>query len=195
MTNDELYNLIKNRRSYRRWTYKKVPTNILNRIAECGVYAPSGANTQKVKIQIVTDPETIENICKNTSDWFYKSYPTSILTVYFDLNVKDTLKLNYLTPHKYWSRLIWQDSASSMTNMMLMAEAYELKTCWVSVRPDTNNKYEQNIREILDIPDNYIITSFLFIGYSDDKIDYETFIHQGKKIKRDLDNIIKEENK
>ena len=56
--------------------------------------------------------------------------------------------INYKKPHYAWSRFIWQDTAATMMNMMLMAEALGLKTCWVSVEPKQLSNKEENIREI-----------------------------------------------
>jgi nitroreductase len=154
------------------------------------VYAPSACAAAKVKFQLIKDKDLIANISKNTSDWFTKIFPNKIIVVYFDLSKQDSMGINYIIPHKYWSRFIWQDSAAAMQNMILMAEAYEVKTCWVSHRPDREGLHEKAVKELLNIPNHLILTSFLFLGYSNSKIDYENDTHQGNRIKRDTDSSI-----
>jgi nitroreductase len=185
MSPDELLNLIIKRRSIRKWLDKPVEEEKVSKILTAGIYAPSAANCQKVKFFVIQDKEMINVVCNNTSDWFKKIFPNKIILVLFDLAKKDTLQINYRKPHEYWSRFIWQDSAAAMMNMMLMAESLDLNSCWVSVRPDNNGKFEKNIREALRLANRYVMTSFLFLGYSDSKIDLDTYMHQGSPIKRD----------
>ena len=190
MFSKELFELIKNRRSIRQWTNEPVADWKLSKIMEAGLYAPSAANCQKLKLNLIKDEKLIKSICQHTSDWFRQNYPNAIVVVYFDLGKEDKLHINYGTPHKYWSRFIWQDSAACMENMILMAEAVEVKSCWVSHRPDREGIHEKAVKSILDIPDHYILTSFLYLGYSTQSVDYETYTHQGNRIKRDIDGSI-----
>jgi nitroreductase len=182
----DLLNLIKSRRCIRNWNDIEVPTDLINTILEAGIYAPSSCASAKVKFQVIESKKLVEEISKNTSDWFVKSFPNKIIVVYFDLLKKDHACINYREPSKYWSRFIWQDSAAAMQNMLLMAEELGVKTCWVSLRPDRGGIHEREINNLLDVPPNLIITSFVFLGYSDTIIDYNTFTHQGNLIKRDL---------
>jgi len=190
MFSDELFELIKNRRSIRNWTTKPIPDTLLRQIMEAGLFAPSACGAAKVKLKLVKDNKLIQTICQNTSDWFKQTFPNAIIVVYFDLSKEDPLHINYGTPHKYWSRFIWQDSAACMQNMILMAEAVEVKSCWVSHRPDREGMHEQIIKHFLNIPDHYILTSFLYLGYSTQKVDYENGTHQGNRIKRDINGSI-----
>jgi nitroreductase len=157
---------------------------------ETGLYAPSACGSAKIKLNLIKDENIISAICQNASDWFKKNFPNAIVVVYFDLSKEDKFHINYGTPHKYWSRFIWQDSAACMQNMILMAEAMEVKSCWVSHRPDRGGVHEEVIKYLLDIPDHYILTSFLFLGYSAQVVDYEKDTHQGNPIKRDIDGSI-----
>jgi len=193
MFSDELYRLIKSRRSIRNWTGEQVPNWKLHKIMEAGLYAPSACGSAKIKLNLIKDEKLIKQICQNTSDWFRQNYPNAIVVVYFDLHKEDNLGINYQQPHKYWSRFIWQDSAACMQNMILMAEAVEVKSCWVSHRPDRQGMHEQVIKHLLNIPDHYILTSFLFLGYSTQKVDYENDTHQGNRIKRDIEGSILED--
>ena len=186
MFRDELYQLIKDRRSIRSWNDIDIPDHIVDKIIEAGVYAPSACSCQKVKFQLIKDKTMIEQISRNTSDWFQKTFPNKIIVTYFDLSVRDAHAINYGTPHKFWSRFIWQDSSAAMQNMILMAEALDVSSCWVSHRPDREGLHEGLIKLMLQIPDHMILTSFLFLGYSEVKPNYETDYHQGNPIKRDM---------
>jgi len=187
---EELFNLIRNRRSIRQWTNEPVEDSKLRQLMEAGLYAPSACGSAKIKLNLIKDENMIQQVCQHTSDWFRQIYPNAIVVVYFDLSKEDPLHINYGTPHKYWSRFIWQDSAACMQNMILMAEAVEVKSCWVSHRPDRGGIHEEAIKHFLDIPQHFILTSFLYLGYSTQVVDYENDTHQGNRIKRDIDGSI-----
>ncbi len=186
MNTDTLLNLIKSRRSIRKWNDKPVSYKDLDTILEAGLYAPTGANCQKVRVKIVTDTDTIQSISKNTSSWFENEYPTKIIAVLYDLKKTNRFNINCNFPHEHWHRLIWQDTASSITNMLLTAESLGLKTCWVSVKPYS----EETIHEILQLPKHYIVTSFIFLGYSNTETNIDTDIHQDSPIKRNMKEFV-----
>jgi len=151
---------------------------------EAGLYAPSAANTQKTRLYVIRSLDLIAEVARNTSPWFQNSFPNVIIAVLFDLGKRDPQKLNFLTPHSSWSRFIWQDTACAMMNMILMAEALGLRTCWVSVIPDELGPYQENIRRALRVHPRYVLASLLFLGYSDEQVDVETAYHAGLPIKR-----------
>ncbi|TFG03595.1 MAG: hypothetical protein EU539_12090 [Promethearchaeota archaeon] len=51
-----LLEIIKSRRSYRNFTYKKLSQQVIKEILECGRFAPSKDNSQPWRINIVTHP-------------------------------------------------------------------------------------------------------------------------------------------
>jgi len=184
MKPDCLLELIKNRRSIRKWLPKPVEDEKISKILTAGSYAPSAANCQKTRFHVVRDKRLIAAICRNTSPWFKNVYPENIIAVLFDLDKPNPQNLNYKSPHHAWSRFIWQDTACAMMNMMLMAEALGLKTCWVSIIPSKLGPQRQRLRQLLKINRRYVLTCFLFIGYSNQKVDINTATHSGLPIKR-----------
>lgn len=189
MDGSELLNMIKARRSTRSWTKQDVEAEMIRQIFEAGAYAPTGANFQKTRLQLIENTAVIEQICLHTSDWFYKVRPNKIIAVYYDLSKDNPGHINYKEPHYWWKRLIWQDTAAAIQNMSLMAEGLGLKTCWVSLRPDGPHTYFLE-EEVLKVSNYLMLTSFLFIGYSNEQPDINTFKHQGMPINKDLKEII-----
>lgn len=178
--------LIKSRRSIRRWLTKPVEEEKIRKILTAGIYAPSAANCQKTRFHVVRDKRLIMGICKNTSPWFRDVYPDKIIAVLFDLAKPNPQGLNVNRPHHAWARFIWQDTAAAMMNMMLMAEALGLKTCWVSVIPRKLGNQQERIRRLLKVSGRFVLTCFLFLGYSNQKVDVNTFKHSGLPIKRNM---------
>ena len=173
--NSDVYSVVKQRRSIRSWNNVPIERNMLDRIVEAGYFAPSAANYQGTMLKKIVDKETILFLRTQTSPWF--GTPTAIILVMFDLLKQHSVPLNWDSWH---GRFIWQDTACAMQNMMLTAESMGVKSCWASVNPEQ----EKAIKNRLKISEGYRLASMLFLGYSDQKVAYESAVHQGKPIKR-----------
>lgn len=186
-----LSELIKGRRSIRRWHTFPVEQPEIDRILEAGAFAPSGCNDQRQRFLVVKDSETIKKICraKGERDWPWHNPPPLIILVLFDLGKKGTLNNQALD--KIWYRLMWQDTAASMQNMMLMAESFGLSTCWVSLAFEREKKL---VKEALNLPDRYTITCSLFLGYGRNAKtiygNYGKLQWQGRPVKRNVSEFI-----
>jgi nitroreductase len=144
-----------------------------------GVFAPSAANYQGVRFAIITNPVTIEFLCKETSPWFKTSLPPCVILTLYDLAKKHTVPLNFKSWHE---RFIWQDTSCAMMNMMIAAEALGLNSCWASVNP----QQEKCITSVLMLRKNLKLTAMLMLGYGNQKINLNTVRHQGALIKKDV---------
>jgi exopolysaccharide biosynthesis predicted pyruvyltransferase EpsI/nitroreductase len=167
----DISQLIKSRRSVRKWICKPVESDKIQKILEAGVYAPSAANLQATRFKILNDPEYIHFVCQHTSPWFRRSFPNRVILVLYDKS-----KLYSKT-----ERFVWQDTACAMQNMMLAAESLSLKTCWASVNP----KQEKNIKKFFGIPKRFVLACMLFLGYSDVQVSLKSR-HQGRQIARNV---------
>ena len=190
MFSNKLLELIKNRRSIRKWTEQQVEEEKLEKILISGAYAPTAANTQKVKFYVIRDAEIVRKVAPCTSPWFRKIFPNRIIVVLFDLNKPHPLNINVNEVHFGWSRFIWQDTAAATMSMLLMSEALGLSACWVSISPPEICDLAQKVKDILKIPNGYIITGFVFLGYGNEKVDINTAIHQKVLVKRDVESTI-----
>jgi exopolysaccharide biosynthesis predicted pyruvyltransferase EpsI/nitroreductase len=186
---DDLMELIKGRRSTRKWLDRPVEEEKIKKILTAGIYAPTACNYQATRFYVVRDKMLIEEICKNSAPWFKNNHPNRIILVLFDVEKPHPLGFNFkkqrFKKRHPWSRFIWQDTAVAMMNMMLMAEALGLRTCWQSVEPKTLGNKEENIRRLLKISPRYILTCLLFLGYGKQKVDISTHKHYGLPIRRD----------
>ncbi|MGB4372763.1 MAG: nitroreductase family protein, partial [Halanaerobiales bacterium] len=59
---NEAINVIKNRRSVRKYIRKEIPEEILKEIIDCARLAPSGNNRQVWSFLVITDQEKRERI-------------------------------------------------------------------------------------------------------------------------------------
>lgn len=181
------FQLIKHRRSIRRWKHYPVEEDELRLVLEAGAMSPTGANDQRVRFLPVRDPDLIKKFCDIKLDWTPRSNPTVVIFVLFDLAAPGRRNRGGLDP--VWGRLFWQDTAAAMENMMLMAESLGLSTCWVTLAMENR---VARIRELFQINDRYLIACTLFLGYGDQKVDYEAAKWCGRPLKRDLDKMVLE---
>ena len=184
MDPEELLELIKSRRSIRKWKKQPVEPEKIGKILQAGLYAPSGANCQKTRLYMINDPRQIRAVSDNAGPLFVRDQPAVIILVLFDLQKPNPARLNHLAPHPAWSKLIWQDTACAMMNMLLMTEALGLSACWISILPPQLGPAQNNLRNLLHIHSRYILTCMLFIGYGNEKVDINKDLHAGLPIRR-----------
>jgi len=170
-TSSSLLDLIKSRRSVRKWNKKTVEPDTIKQILEAAVYAPSAANLQATKFKVLADQKHIDFVFQNTSPWFRNILPNRAILVFYDiskLSVKD-----------WTERFVWQDTSCAMQNMMLLSEFLGIKSCWASVTPEQAKKIKAHFK----IPKKFVLTCMLFLGYSDINVSLKSK-HQGRPIMR-----------
>ena len=110
-----------NRRSIRQYTDRQVPDELLDAVLEVGIHAPSGMNTQGVRLVAVRDRETRDLLSKlnaavmgSQNDPFYGA--PCVVVVLAD-------------PDLYGGWV--EDGALALGNMMNAAYALGLGSCWI----------------------------------------------------------------
>ena len=118
--NEAMHNLL-NRRSVRKYEDRQVPDELLDNLLEAGLYAPSGMNTQGVRLVAVRDKETRDLLSKlnaavmgRDADPFYGA--PCVIVVLAD-------------PEIYGGWV--EDGALAMGNLLNAAHAMGLGSCWI----------------------------------------------------------------
>ena len=118
--NEAIRNLLE-RRSIRKYDDRPVPDEVLDTILEAGLHAPSGMNTQGVRLVAVRDPETVAYLSRlnaavmgRDGDPFYGA--KCVVVVLAD-------------PQIYGGWV--EDGALALGNMMNAAHALGLGSCWI----------------------------------------------------------------
>jgi len=144
---------IKSRYSVRRYKNKPVEEEKLNKILEAGRFAPSAKNRQEWRYVVVRDKGKIQKLmiaAKNQR--FIGEAPVVIAACAEDDGyVMSCGQLSYPI-----------DVAISMDHMTLEAVEEGLGTCWIGAF------YENQVKEILNIPKNIRVVLLLTLGYPDD---------------------------
>ena len=118
---NEAYRNLLERRSIRKYDARPVPDEVLDAVLAAGIHAPSGMNTQGVRLVAVRDPETVAHLSRlnaavmgATHDPFYGA--NCVVIVLADPEI-----------YNGWV----EDGALALGNMMNAAHALGLGSCWI----------------------------------------------------------------
>lgn len=120
MRNDML-DVIKTRRSIRKYRPEQIRDEELDAVLEAGTYAPSGKGQQVATIVAVQDEKTRADLARMNAQVLGKAIdpyyaPPTIVLVF-----ADTARPTYV-----------QDASCVLENMMLAAHALGLGSCWIN---------------------------------------------------------------
>lgn len=167
----ELFSLLQNRRSCRKFQNRAIPEYDIHRVIEAGRWCPSSHNDQNTITIRVKDADMKEKLRKSTSlimtnhedfDPFYGA--PEILVVMRNADTDKSLGI--------------MDGTLVMSNMILAAETLDLGTCWIntaqynhtfiwSVMPELLNRAGIKCEDKLP----YIGVGYLAIGYRNCRIE------------------------
>lgn len=141
---------IKNRRSVRSYNSDPVADSIINDILDCGRLAPTARNLQPWLLGAVTDQELRHRISDMAEYGKFIRESPVCFTVFT------------LSREKYWL----EDGCAATMNIILAAAAHGLATCWVA---GAKKDYGRAIRELLHVPDDYVLVSLISCGYTQEE--------------------------
>lgn len=145
--------LIKSRRSIRRFKQEAIGRDVLAKLVETARSAPAGGNIQSLEYIIVYEAEMVESVFEPLA-WAGHVQPRRNPPVgqrpmaYIIVLSDSTIKKNAS-----------DDAAAAIENMLIAAWSLGIGSCWLgSIGRD-------KIREILSIPENYKIDSVVALGF------------------------------
>ncbi|MFY9496552.1 MAG: nitroreductase family protein [Halanaerobiales bacterium] len=144
---NEAINVIKNRRSVRKYIRKEIPEEILKEIIDCARLAPSGNNRQVWSFLVITDQEKRERIASLARYGKFIKDAGACIGVFIDESQTSTPLL---------------DAAAATENIMLAATALGLGTCWVS---SYKRDHSEAVKELVNCPPNLELVALISVGY------------------------------
>lgn len=147
---------IKNRRSIRKYVDKPIEEEKLREVLKAAAYSPSARHIYPWELIIVKENETREELAKSTNWSDFASEAPVIIVV-----LGDKKKSNELI----------EDCSIVSEHIMLEASNQDLGTCWIQIRGHEKDgtSSEGYVRELLDIPPNYLVLSMITLGYPEEK--------------------------
>ena len=142
--------VIKKRRSVRRFEPKPVDKEVIKEILDCARLAPTAINIQPWLFGAVTDDELKRQIADTTDHGKFIKDCAVCFAVFAD------------TTQKYFL----EDGCAATENILLACTAYEIASCWVAGH---QKAYVDSIRKLLNVPEPYTLIALIAAGYSNEK--------------------------
>ncbi|MCR4950226.1 MAG: nitroreductase [Solobacterium sp.] len=172
------YELITTRRSTRRFQDKMPETDLIGQIVEAGRYAPSGGNNQTTHFFVIQKKELLEELAVLAKNAFAKMEVTEGMYPSLRTSVTKSKEGNYVfhynapvlivTANKkdYGNNIA--DCSCALENMMIMANALDLGSCWINQLKWLNEDPEiLAVFRKLGLQEDERIYGALAVGYAD----------------------------
>ncbi len=155
-----LYELLKSRRSIRKFKNQEVEKEKLDLILKAALMAPSSRSIKPWQFIAVTDKEKLKelSVSRKPGPVFLENAPLAIV-VLADKNACD----------------VWvEDTSITATYIQLMAQDLGLGSCWIQIRERFNTEEkvktaDEYIKDLLEIPEQYAVECVIAIGYPDEE--------------------------
>lgn len=173
-----LLNLIKSRRSFRRFSDREIEPSDLMELVEAATWAPSGSNQQELRFLVLNKKEDIAvvNLCKR-----HIVNPQAAILIYAYLG--DDYYAKHLTD-RHRLQLPFFDAGAAMQNLLLQAHSKGIGACWVNLSPFWHLGAELLFKRFSIGPEYRLMTAVL-LGYPAEEVDLATRRHHGKLVRRD----------
>lgn len=156
----EFKEIVQKRRSTRKFSERKVPREVVERILKATFTAPSSRNSRSTRIFVVENPDIIAQMAqmRDYGSAFMKNAPLAFV-IAGDTSLTD----------------LWSVNCAISTTMLQLACVEEgLASCWVHVDGRPRLKDEPDgaqaidlLRTLLPLPEGYEVLCVVAAGYSD----------------------------
>lgn len=145
---ENLLEIINSRRSIRNFSQQPVAKELIKKIIDAAIKAPSACNVQGWHFIVIDSEKIKQNLVDSGGSAVIKNSPVGILTLY-DNRTKNTGYQDHI-----------QSAAAGIENLLLTATYYGLGSCWLCHLPA-----KKQIRKIFSIPGYYDPVAYILLGY------------------------------
>ncbi|UCE98855.1 MAG: nitroreductase family protein [Planctomycetota bacterium] len=161
----EFYDVIKTRRSVRRFLKRPVPDDVLNRVLEAARIAPSGGDRQPWRFVVVKDQQKKAKIA---SACYSQDFVAEAPVVLVCCAIK--CSSGYEPWHDEAGR---RDTVIAIDHLILAARNEGLGTCWVGA------VHDKQVKKIVNVPAKVDVVMVVPVGYPASKSAFRQA--QGRK--------------
>ncbi len=149
-----MINILRNRRSVREFEDKTVESDKVEILKEALLRSPSSRSINPWEFIFVSERQTLRDLarCKPHGAAFVADAPLAVI-VLGDTDRSDTCI---------------EDCSIAAITLQYAAEALGLSSCWCQVRlrsHDQDRSAEEYLRELLEVPSNYMVECVIAVGY------------------------------
>lgn len=149
----DLLEVMKNRRSIRKYTKESIGEEKLLKILQAGMLSASSRNRRPWDFIVVEEKETLEKMSKaRAAGAKMLEGAACAIVVTADPEVTDV-----------WT----EDCSIALANMHLMASSLGVGSCWIQGRlreAENGQSTEEYLRSLLRFPENYKLEAILSLG-------------------------------
>ena len=148
----EFYDVIKKRKSIRKYKPDPIPDDVLNRILDAGRIAPSAKNYQPWHFIVIKDPEVKKRVAEASRGQHWMADADVIVCGCALMDVAWGRMGGYMSSFAV-------DLSIALEHMILAAANEGLGTCWIGAFD------EKQVKEVLQVPENVRVVALTPIGY------------------------------
>jgi len=161
----EAIEVLKNRRSIRKYKSEQISKEELDMVLELGTYAPTSRGLQSPVIVAVQDKETVAQLSKMNAQILSQIRSVPIEEINDPYFGAPTIVLVFAPKS---SNTEWLDGSAVMTQLCLAAYAVGLGSCWVNRERQMFELPEgRALMEKWGLSDDYMGIGGLSLGYAD----------------------------
>lgn len=154
----ETLGCIKTRTSIRKYRPDPVPEDLIKKILEAAVQAPSAGNVQEWEFIVVKDLTNKKKLAEAAFDQDFVAKAAVVVVVCSDLNkISDAYGVRGISLYSI------QNASAAIQNMLLAANDFGLGTCWVGAFN------EESVKGILVLPESVRPLAIITLGYPAEK--------------------------
>lgn len=160
---NSFYDLLKTRRSIRKYLPKSVESEKIAQITTAALMSPASKRSNPWEFVVVQDKELLLQLseCRIHGSQFLADAPIGIVVL------ADTTKSD-----------VWMEDASiAGIIIQLQAQDLGLGSCWIQVfnrMKDEETSAESYIRGLLSIPDHFAVLNIISLGYpNEERMPYD----------------------
>jgi len=157
-SNNNIIDILQNRRSIRRFTEQSIEHDKLEQLIEAANWAPTSCNRQPLKYLFVKDPELKKQLSATISGGKLFAHNAAVILLVLADKRGYRFGEERFTPY--------QDSAAAIQNILLTVEYLRLGACWCTYTSYSSISDESGVRRMLKIPNRFLICGAIAIGYS-----------------------------
>ena len=152
----DLGDVIRQRRSIRKYKSMPVRKELLDEILECGLYAPSSGDLQCRHLYVVQDEKTKKDISKVAYDQKFIAQAPVVIVVCAD----NRIEKEYGDDGK--NLYVFLDCAAAIQNILIRSYSLGLGSCWVGAFDAAK------VSKIINAPSHFGPVSLVTLGYADE---------------------------